>query len=210
VSEIVLYDYWRSSASYRVRIALNIVGIAHATVPVDLQLGEHKNPDYLAQNPQGLVPTLTIDGRILTQSLAIVEYLADTRPECGLLPSDDADRQRVRALAYAVAMDIHPVCNMHVADYVETIAAGPGARAQWMTHFIAAGLGNVEAMLAGSDDDFCLGNRPTLADLCLVPQVYNARRWGVDLSRLKKIVDVDRRCTALPAFKAAHPDRVRP
>jgi maleylacetoacetate isomerase len=210
MNEVVLYDYWRSSASYRVRIALNMLGIDYETVPIDLLEGAHKNPDYLALNPQGLVPTLVIDGRTLTQSLAIIEYLAEVRPECGLLPLDISDRQHVRALAYAIAMDIHPVCNMHVAAHVMTIVSKANAREDWMKHFISAGLRKLEAMLDKFDGDFSLGNAPTMADLCLVPQVYNARRWGVDVTGFKRIVDIDRRCTALPAFKIAHPDRVRP
>ena len=120
MNEVVLYDYWRSSASYRVRIALNLLGIDYQTVSINLLEGAHKTPEYLALNPQGLVPTLVIDGKTLTQSLAIIEYLAETWPECGLLPSDIADRQKVRALAYAVAMDIHPICNLHVVSHLMT------------------------------------------------------------------------------------------
>lgn len=210
MSEVVLYDYWRSSASYRVRIALNLLGIDHKTVPVNLLEGVHKTPEYLALNPQGLVPTLVVDGKTLTQSLAIIEYLAELRPESGLLPPDIADRQKVRALSYAVAMDIHPICNMHVAAHLMTLTEKADAREQWMKHFIAAGLGKVEAMIGESAGDFSFGNRPTMADLCLIPQVYNARRWGVEMTDFKRIVEIDARCAKLPAFKAAHPDRVKP
>ncbi|PDV89436.1 maleylacetoacetate isomerase [Rhizobium sp. H4] len=207
MNEVVLYDYWRSSASYRVRIALNLLEIDYRTVPVNLLEGAHRKPDYLALNPQGLVPTLVIDGGPLTQSLAIIEYLAELRPECGLLPSDSADRQHVRALAYAVAMDIHPICNMHVVSHVMTLTEKADAREEWMKHFIADGLGKLEAMIAESGGAFCFGDTPTMADLCLVPQVYNARRWGVDLTDFKRIVAIDARCAAMPAFQAAHPDR---
>ncbi|OWV91527.1 maleylacetoacetate isomerase [Rhizobium sp. R635] len=210
MSEVVLYDYWRSSASYRVRIALNLLGIDYKTVPVNLLEGAHETPEYLALNPQGLVPTLVIDGKTLTQSLAIIEYLAELRPESGLLPADIADCQKVRALAYAVAMDIHPICNMHVTAHLMTMTDKADAREQWMKHFIAAGLGKVEAMIGESAGDFTFGDRPTMADLCLIPQVYNARRWGVEMTDFKRIVEIDARCAKLPAFEAAHPDRVKP
>lgn len=210
MNDAILYDYWRSSASYRVRIALNMLDIEYKTVPVDLLAGEHRRPDYLALNPQGLLPTLVIDGSTLTQSLSIIEYLAELRPECGFLPSDIAGRQHVRALAYAVAMDIHPICNSHVGAYVSTIVDKPDAREEWMKHFIAGGLGKLEAMLSSFDGAFSFGDRPTMADICLVPQVYNARRWGVDLTDFKRIVEIDSRCVELPAFQAAHPDRAKP
>ncbi|MBY3072346.1 maleylacetoacetate isomerase [Rhizobium laguerreae] len=210
MNEVVLYDYWRSSASYRVRIALNLLGIDYKTVPINLLDGAHKTPEYLALNPQGLVPTLVIDGKTLTQSLAIIEYLAETRPECGLLPSDIADRQKVRALAYAVAMDIHPICNLHVVSHLMIMTKKADAREEWMKHFITDGLGKLEAMIGEADGAFSFGDVPTMADLCIVPQVYNARRWGVDMTAFKRIVDIDARCADLPAFQAAHPDRVKP
>ncbi|MGO7868103.1 maleylacetoacetate isomerase [Rhizobium leguminosarum] len=210
MNEVVLYDYWRSSASYRVRIALNLLGIDYKTVPINLLDGAQKTPEYLALNPQGLVPTLVIDGKTLTQSLAIIEYLAETRPEYGLLPPNIADRQKVRALAYAVAMDIHPICNLHVVSHLMTMTEKPDARQEWMKHFISDGLGKLETMIGKADGAFSFGNTPTMADLCLVPQVYNARRWGVDMTAFKRIVDIDGRCAELPAFQVAHPDRVRP
>ncbi|MBY5793056.1 maleylacetoacetate isomerase [Rhizobium leguminosarum] len=209
MNEVVLYDYWRSSASYRVRIALNLLGIDYKTVSINLLEGAHRTPEYLALNPQELVPTLVIDGKTLTQSLAIIEYLAELRPKSGLLPSDIADRQKVRALAYAVAMDIHPICNMHVVSHLMTMTEKADAREEWMKHFITDGLGKLEAMI-GEAGAFSFGDTPTMADLCLVPQVYNARRWSVDMTAFKRIVDIDARCADLPAFQAAHPDRVRP
>ncbi|TAX34218.1 maleylacetoacetate isomerase [Rhizobium leguminosarum] len=210
MNEVVLYDYWRSSASYRVRIALNLLGVDYQTVPINLLEGAHRTPEYLALNPQGLVPTLVIDGKTLTQSLAIVEYLGELRPECGLLPLDIADRQKVRALAYAVAMDIHPICNLHVVSHLMSMTNKPDAREEWMKHFIADGLGKLEAMIGEGDGAFSFGDAPTMADLCLVPQVYNARRWGVELTAFKRIVAIDGRCAERPAFQAAHPDRVKP
>jgi maleylacetoacetate isomerase len=210
MNEVVLYDYWRSSASNRVRIALNLLGIDYKTVPINLLEGAHRTPDYLTLNPQGFVPTLVIDGKTLTQSLAIIEYLAELRPECGLLPPDIADRQKVRALAYAVAMDIHPICNLHVVSHLMTMTDKADAREEWMKHFIADGLRKLEATIGEFDGAFSFGDRPTMADLCLVPQVYNARRWGVDMTAFKGIVDIDAKCAKLPAFQAAHPDRVKP
>jgi maleylacetoacetate isomerase len=210
MNEVVLYDYWRSSASFRVRIALNMLRIDYRTVPVNLLDGSHRNADYLKLNPQGLVPTLVIDGMALTQSLSIIEYLAEVRPESGLLPREPAGRQRVRALAYAVAMDIHPVCNMHVAAHLMTLTDKANAREEWMKHFIADGLRKLEVMLLDRDGRFCFGDAPTMADLCLVPQLYNARRWQVDIADFKRILDIDGKCAELPAFQAAHPDQVKP
>lgn len=186
------------------------MGIDYKTVSVNLLEGAHKTPEYLALNSQGLVPTLVIDGKTLTQSLAIIEYLAELRPEYGLLPPDIADRQKVRALAYAVAMDIHPICNMHVVSHLTSMTEKPDAREEWMKHFISEGLRKLEAMIGKADGAFSFGNAPTMADVCLVPQLYNARRWGVELTAFKRIVAIDARCADLPAFQAAHPDRGRP
>ncbi|ARM88054.1 maleylacetoacetate isomerase 1 [Rhizobium sp. CIAT894] len=210
MNEVVLYDYWRSSASYRVRIALNLLGVDHRTVPINLLDAAHRMPDYLALNPQGLVPTLVIDGQTLTQSLAIIEYLAELRPECGLLPLGSADRQKVRALAYAVAMDIHPICNLHVVSHLMTLTEKADAREGWMKHFIGDGLRKLDVMIGETGGKFSFGDKPTMADLCLVPQLYNARRWGVDMTAFSRITDIDARCAELPAFQAAHPDRVKP
>ena len=205
---VTLYDYWRSSASYRVRIALNLRGIAYRIVPVDLLAGEHKGAANLARNPQGLVPTLEIDGLVLTQSLAIVEYLEETRGPL-LLPEGAAARARVRALAHAVAMEIHPVCNMSVARHAVAVSGGAVTMEGWMARFIGPGLAAVEQML-GDGGPFCHGELPTLADVCLVPQVYNAIRWGIPLDPVPRIRAIVDRAGALPAFAAAHPDRVKP
>ncbi|PDT44254.1 maleylacetoacetate isomerase [Sinorhizobium fredii] len=211
-TETVLYDYWRSSASYRVRIALNLVGESYRSVPVDLLAGAHRAPEHLARNPQGLVPVLDIDGERLTQSLAIIAYLAETRPEVGLLPADVIGRQRVRALSYVIAMDIHPVCNLGVVAHVmEAAEDGEAARRAWMQKFIGEGLAALEVLLSHpSTGSYCHGESPTMADICLVPQVYNARRWEVDLSGCPRIVAIDARCAEIDGFGQAHPDRVRP
>lgn len=207
MSRTVLYDYWRSSASYRVRIALNLLAISYETVPVDLLAGDQRAAVHLQRNPQGLVPVLDIDGLRLTQSLAIVEYLDETRPAAGFLPADPVGRARVRALAYAVAMDIHPVCNTRVVGRVMAIAAdGEVARSDWMRGVIGEGLVALETMLDDpSTGRFCHGDRPTMADLCLVPQLYNARRWDVDLTALPRVRAIDAACGKIDAFVRALP-----
>ncbi|WP_430471093.1 maleylacetoacetate isomerase [Thalassospira lucentensis] len=215
MAEVVLYDYWRSSASYRLRIALGLLGIAYRTVPVDLLAGGHKSPAYLQHNPQGLVPALEIDGIMMTQSVAILEYLDETRPGLGLLPTDTLARQRVRALSHVIAMDIHPVCNLGVVRHVMDMATTHGedadaVRSEWMAKYIGSGLAGFEAMLADhsqySQGDFCHGDRPGMADICLIPQLYNAHRWGVDTSRFHRINAVSERCSVIKAFENAHPD----
>ncbi|RFC62239.1 maleylacetoacetate isomerase [Fulvimarina endophytica] len=207
----LLYDYWRSSASYRVRIALNLKAIAFDRVAVDLVAGAHRSPAHLAVNPQGLVPALEIDGQILTQSLAIIEYLDETRPEPALLPGDPMARAKVRRLALAVACDIHPVSNLGVLARVGALA-GPQARTDWNRDNIAEGLEAIEAMLdhPGFSGRFCHGTEPSLADCALVPQLYNAARWGVDFAHLPRISAVSRACGGHPAFVAAHPDQFDP
>lgn len=209
MSETVLYDYWRSSASYRVRIALNSLGESYRSVPVDLLAKAHKAPEHLVRNPQGLVPVLEIDGERFTQSLAIIEYLAETRATSGFLPEDAIGRQRVRSLSYAIAMDIHPVCNLSVVSHVMANAEdSEAARRNWMRKFIGEGLSAFERLLDHSATGrFCHGDMPTMADFCLVPQVYNARRWDVDLSVCPRLVAIDQNCAEIEAFARAHPDR---
>ncbi len=212
MSEIVLYDYWRSSASYRVRIGLNLLSIAYRAVPVNLTTGAHRSAEHVARNPQGLVPVLDIDGRRLAQSLAILEYLNETRPEARLLPNEPGERARLRTVAYAIAMEIHPVCNLSVANHAAEISGGgEEAKAEWMRHFIPAGLAAVERLLDNpSTGRFAHGEAPGLADICLIPQLYNARRWGIDLSEMPTLIHIDAEAQKLDAFVRAHPDRVGP
>lgn len=209
MSETVLYDYWRSSASYRLRIALNLAGIPYRAVSVDLVKGEQRSPAHLARNPQGLVPVLDIDGLRLTQSLAILDYLDQTHA-MGLLPKDPAVRVQAQALAHAIAVDIHPVCNLGVVAHAASIAADPtGVREAWMVRFIRPGLEAFESLLgAFKQQPYCTGATPGLSDICLMPQLYNARRWGVDFSDLPRMVAVEAACAQHPAFAAAHPDAV--
>lgn len=205
--EVVLHDYWRSSAAYRVRIGLNLLGLPYARQNVDLLAGDQNGAENRAANPQGLVPSLKIDGEVLTQSLAILEYLNETR-SAGWLPDDPILRAKARALAYAVAMDIHPICNLHVVRHA--VALGGTTTEDWMRHFITRGFGGLEALLLQSSTGaYCIGDAITLADICLVPQVYNARRWGVDMAPFPTIASIDAALTALPAFAAAHPDQAQ-
>ncbi len=204
----VLYDYWRSSASYRVRIALNLAGVEYTPVVVDLLSKAHKSPEHLERNPQGLVPALEIDGLMLTQSLAIIEYIIETRG-VSLLPDDAAGRARVRALAHSIAMDIHPVCNLSVVSHVLELAGGDDAmRVGWMRKFISQGLDAFETLLDHpATGRFCHGDAPGLADICLIPQIYNAERWGAEISGQKRIQAIRQACDQLPAFARAHTDQ---
>jgi maleylacetoacetate isomerase len=206
---ITLYDYWRSSASYRVRMALNLLGLDYRTVPVNLLTREHKAPEHLARNPQGLVPALEIDGLVLTQSLAIIEYLHDTRG--GLLPGDAAGRARVRALAHAVAMEIAPIGNLAVRSHVAELTNGAFSADDWQRHYIKIGFDGLERMLAHPATGlFCHGDSVTMADLCLVPQVYNGRRVGLDVASWPTIARIVSNLEDIPAVAAALPERVKP
>ncbi len=207
---VVLYDYWRSSAAYRVRIALNILEIRHSVVPVDLVNGEHRGRANLARNPQGLVPTLEIDGHVLTQSLAILEYLDETR-NAGWLPAKPQDRAKVRALACAIAMEIHPVCNLSVARFATGNSGENLSMQDWMQQFIPRGLAAFETMLGQqATGRFCNGDGVSIADICLVPQIYNAHRWQIDLSPYPQITRITTSLESIPAIAAAHPDHHKP
>lgn len=206
---VILHDYWRSSAGYRLRIALRLKGIAHDRRAVDLLAGDQRADAHLALNPQGLVPVLQIDGHALTQSLAILEYLEETRPEPPLLPRDAGARAQVRAIAQAIACEIHPLSNLGVLRRVEGMA-GPDMRARWNRDNIASGLLTVEGMLQRMPGRFCHGDDPTMADCVLVPQLYNADRWGVGFDHLPRICGVARACSGHAAFAAAHPENFNP
>lgn len=205
-----LYGYFRSSAAYRVRIALNLKGLAYDQAPVNLVKGEQRGEEYLARNPQGLVPALvTDDGARLTQSLAICEYLDERYPEPALLPADAAGRARVRALAQAVACEIHPLNNLRVLKYLTgELGVDEATKMTWYRHWVTEGFAALEAQLsreAGSGD-FCHGDTPGLADLCLVPQVFNAERFECDLAPYPRIRRIVANCRALDAFAQAAPE----
>jgi maleylacetoacetate isomerase/maleylpyruvate isomerase len=204
-----LYTYFRSTAAYRVRIALNLKGLPYEAVPVHLVRNEENAPAYRALSPLGTVPALVTDkGAALTQSLAIVEYLDETHPRPPLLPADALGRARVRALAQTIACDIHPINNLRVLKYLTgTLGASEEEKLAWYRHWVAEGLAAVERLLANDPacGDFCHGDAPTLADCCLVPQVFNARRFACPLDAMPNIVRIAARCEALPAFAAAAP-----
>jgi maleylacetoacetate isomerase len=209
MSEVVLYDYWRSSAAYRVRIALNLKGIDYRRIPINLFEGEQTGASYRALNPQGLVPALAIDGHLLTQSLAIIDYLETTRPQPSLLPADPAARTKALARAQIIAADIHPIQNLRVGKYLRNaFGADDAAVAEWSRHWIAEGFAALEhdAPEAGLFG----GTRPDLSDICLVPQMANARRFGVALENYPRLVQIDAALRALPTFVAAAPEAVKP
>jgi maleylacetoacetate isomerase len=204
-----LHDYFRSSAAFRVRIALNLKGLKPERAFRHLRKGEQRAPDYLRLNPMGLVPALEDGTLVLTQSLAIVEYLDETHPAPPLLPKDPAGRARVRALALAVACDIHPLNNLRVLQYLlNTLEVGQPAHDEWYRHWIHEGFRGLDAMLGdGGAGRFCHGDAPTLADICLVPQVFNAKRFcsDADLAPYARIMRVFGECMKVAAFDAAQP-----
>ncbi len=204
-----LFDYFRSSASYRVRIALNLKGLDCEQIGVNLLKGEHKGDDNLARNPQGFVPSLQLDtGENLTQSLAIIEYLEEVYPEVALLPKDALGRARVRALAQIIASDIHPVDNLRVLKYLTgELGVTEEQKTRWYQHWIEEGFKALEVRLAeDATGAFCHGNSPSLADICLAPQVFNAQRFNVDLTPFPRIMAIHAAFEALDAFKNARPE----
>lgn len=204
MTDTVLWDYPKSSASYRLRIALNLIGEPYRIETVDLLDRSQRSLEHLARNPQGLVPVLDVDGQRLTQSLAILDYLNDTRA-AGFLPEDPIARAKIRALAMSLAVDVHPVCNLSVMRHAT--GGDEPARSAWMHHFIEPGLRAFEALLgAFPAGDFALGDTPGLAEICLIPQLYNANRWGVAYDNCPRIKAIETACAALPAFQDAHPD----
>lgn len=203
-----LYTYFRSSAAFRVRIALAYKGVPYTALPVHLlkEGGQQLQPAYLAINPQGQLPALeTGEGDVLTQSLAILEYLEEVHPHPALLPADPVARAKVRAMALAIACDIHPVNNLAVLKHLRgPLALEEAAVTAWIHHWMARGFTALERMVA-PDGPYCWGEQPTLADLCLVPQMFNARRFGLDLAPYPRLVAIDAACMALPAFQMAAP-----
>jgi maleylacetoacetate isomerase len=205
-----LYGYFRSSAAFRVRIALNLKKLDYDTAAIHLRRNDQTKPDYLAVNPQGLVPTLDDGGRTLIQSLAIIEYLDEAYPDPPLLPQSPADRARVRALAEIVACDIHPINNLRVLRYLmHSLGHDETAIATWYNHWIDAGFQALERLLAVDPRTgaFCHGEAPGMADIALVPQVVNAERYRLDLGPYPTIGRIYQSCMALVSFTAAHPDR---
>lgn len=206
-----LYTYFRSSAAYRVRIALALKGLDYTALPVHLVRdgGEQHRADYRQLNPAAAVPLLVDGDRRVPQSLAILEYLDETRPVPPLLPADPAGRARVRAIALDIACEIHPLNNLRVLRYLgDVLGLDEAARTEWYRHWVRTGLETVEARLAGdpATGRFCHGDTPTLADCCLVPQVFNARRFGCRIDHLPQVMRIDAACRELPAFAAAAPE----
>jgi maleylacetoacetate isomerase len=211
MNEPVLFDYYRSSASYRVRIALNLKGVAYRVVPVNLAAGAQRTDEYKARNPQGFVPMLEEGGQRIIQSLAIIDYLDATRPEPPLMPRDPGERAHVLALALTIACDIHPLNNLRVLKALTgDLGQSEEAKNAWIARWIGEGFSALEALAAPHAGRFLFGDMPGLADICLVPQMYNARRFAVPLDAFPLLTRVDAEALARPAFAAAHPDRVAP
>ncbi|QEI08376.1 maleylacetoacetate isomerase [Pigmentiphaga aceris] len=209
-SPINLFDYFRSSAAYRVRIGLALKGLSFQSHPVHLVRdgGQQLLPAYRAHNPLGLVPTFEQDDVRITQSLAILEYLEERHPAPALLPVDPVARARAREIALTIACDIHPLNNLRTLKYLtQEFGMTPDARQAWLTHWISEGFAALELYLAGGEGRYCVGDTPGLADCCLIPQMFNARRFNIDVSRYPRLVAIDAACNALPAFQAAHPSR---
>ena len=203
-----LHDYWRSSASYRVRIALAMKQVDYERHDVNLLKREHVSPENLAVNPQGLVPTLEIDGHAIGQSLAIIDYLDARFPEPRLVPSDALARAMTLQRALVIAADIHPVDNLRVLRRLSEMGVDQAARDDWYRHWIIEGFTALEAMAGGGA--FLGGAAPDLSDVCLVPQMYNARRLDTPLDAFPRLVEIDARLTAIDAVATAHPDRFKP
>ncbi len=203
---VKLYTYWRSTTAWRVRIALNLKGAAYDPLPVNLVAGDQRSPDYKALNPIAGVPTLvTTDGAVLTQSMAILEYLDAVWPDPPLLPTDPLAAAKVRAAAMVIASDIHPVNNLKVGNRLKTMGHSQAEVVVWMNDWMSRGFAAYQALLP-EDTAFSFGDTPGLADLCLIPQLYNAQRWGCDLAPFPRLTQIEISCAALPAFDAARPE----
>ena len=209
MSETVLHDFWRSSAAYRVRIVLNLKGVAYTTAPVDLPSGEHERDDYHSLNPQGLVPTLQIDGHVLTQSLAIIDYLDATHTEPPMVSSDPLRRSRTLARALTIAADIHPVNNLRILNALRTdFGASEEQVRLWIQRWISTGFAALEQ--SAPEAGLFGGAMPDLADVCLIPQMYNARRFELDLAPYPRLVRIDAAARSLDPVARAAPEAVRP
>ena len=201
-----LYGYWRSSTSYRLRIALKLKDISFETVPVDLLAGGQNEDNYLSLNPSGGVPSLVLDdGAVLPQSMAVLEYLEAVYPSPSMIPSDPIDAKIVRAAANIFASDIHPVNNLKIISALTELGHSQDETVTWMNEWMLRGLQAYQAALP-QGTMFSFGNTPTIADICLIPQLFNAHRWGTDLSSLTRLTEIETRCLAIPAFASAHPD----
>jgi maleylacetoacetate isomerase len=206
---IKLYDYFRSSACYRVRIALNLKGLVYEAIETSLLAGDHQQPAYKAINPQGLVPLLDVDGVQLTQSVAIIEWLDAVYPEPKLIPSEPTERAHVMAMALTIACDIHPINNLRVLKQLTKIGVAETMRDEWYRHWIIEGFAALEA-LTDTNKTFHGGDSPNIADVMLVPQMANARRFNTPLEAFPKLVRIDATCNEIVAFQLAHPDAVKP
>jgi maleylacetoacetate isomerase/maleylpyruvate isomerase len=205
--QLTLHSAWRSSAAYRVRIGLNLKGLAYDIAPVNLVANQHQAPAFAALNPQRLLPALEVDGRTLTQSLAILDWLDETVPTPPLLPADPFDRAVVRSMAQIVASDIHPVNNLRILRALTDLGVDEPGREAWIGRWITDGFTALETMVARHGAGYAFGETPTLADCCLVPQVYNAERFKTDLTPFPALRAVAARCAEHPAFAAAHPNQ---
>lgn len=203
---LILHGYWRSGAAYRTRIALNLKGLAYDQSPIDLRAGLQRSEAFKALNPQGLVPALEADGAVITQSPAILEWLEEVHPVPPLLPADPLDRARVRAMAAVVCCDIHPLNNLRVLTSLrQDLGADEAAVSAWIARWIGQGFAALETMVG--DQGWCFGAAPTLADCCLIPQLYGAERFSVDLAPYPRLRAIAARAADHPAFAAAHPSR---
>jgi maleylacetoacetate isomerase len=203
---MILYTYFRSGAAWRVRIGLHWTGLAFSSVPINLRTGEQAAAEWRARNPQAMVPALELDdGTLLTQSLAILEWLEEAHPEPAFLPADPVARAQIRAVVLSIAADTHPIQNLGVLKRIETLLGADAAR-QWGHDTLVKGLTATEALVARNSGPFAFGSSPTLADIVIVPQLLNCRRFEVDLKLIPRLTAIEAACAELPAFRAAHPD----
>lgn len=211
MTDLTLFDYFRSSASYRVRIALNLKGLTADVVPTSLLAGDQRSAEYLARNPQGFVPALMTGDVVLTQSIAIIDWLDRRWPEPKLIPEEEFARARALAMALTIACDIHPLNNLRVLKYLQTqLGLREDIRNNWYRHWVTEGLAALEEQAQGGTGPMLGGDTPNIADVCLVPQMYNARRYDVDLFAFPTLLAADEAARALPAFAAATPEAVKP